>query len=283
MEIRFGGLPLIIAAVLSSVPAVLSPAAAQAPYPTLADFREGYWGSPIREGLPEVPGGFTLCRLQYTVVRNLPSGAGWSTDYPRGEFNLTTRLGELTTTWVSRWLNGDPGIAVVRPTDPDLFRCPFLFASDPGSGRLDAADVAALEEYFRKGGMLWADDFWGEAAWSFWTGEIRKVLPDLPIVDVPLDHPLMSIVYQVDRIPQIPNIQYWRRSGGGTSEFGAETETPHMRAIFDDDGRLLVLMTHNTDIADGWEREMDDNVYFRLFSPDAYAIGINVLIWSMTH
>jgi len=263
--------------------AVLGPAAVEAQYPTLANFREGYWATPIREGLPEVPGGFTLCRLQYTVVRNLPSGAGWSTDYPRGEFNLTTRLGELTSTWGSRWLNGDPGIAVVRPTDPDLFRCPFLFASDPGSGRLAAADVAALGEYFQKGGLLWVDDFWGEAAWRFWTEEIRKVLPDLPIVDMPLDHPLMSIVYQVDRIPQIPNIQHWRRSGGGTSEFGAETETPHMRAIFDDDGRLLVLMTHNTDIADGWEREMDDDAYFQLFSPDAYAIGINVLMWSMTH
>jgi hypothetical protein len=56
-----------------------------------------------------------------------------------------------------------------------------------------------------------------------------------------------------------------------------------MRAIMDAEGRILVLMTHNTDIADGWEREADDPAFFALFSPPAYAIGINVLVWIMTH
>jgi hypothetical protein len=42
-------------------------------------------------------------------------------------------------------------------------------------------------------------------------------------------------------------------------------------------------MSHNTDIADGWEREADDAAFFALFSPQAYAIGINVLVWIMTH
>ncbi len=268
---------------LAGVGGLLPSPAGAAQYPSLGNFSEGRWAAPIREGLPEVPGGFTMCRLQFQVVRNMASGAGWSTDYPRGEFNLTTRLRELTTTWTSEWLNEDPGIAVVRASDPDLFRCPFLFASDPGSGWFDEPEVLALREYLLKGGLLWVDDFWGNAAWGYWTDEIRKVLPEFPIVDVPLDHPLMSIVYHVERVPQIPNIQFWRRSGGATSEFGIETEVPHMRAIFNDEGRLLVLMTHNTDIADGWEREMDSDAYFLLFSPDAYAVGINVLIWSMTH
>ena len=57
----------------------------------------------------------------------------------------------------------------------------------------------------------------------------------------------------------------------------------HIRGIFDDDGRLLVLMTHNTDISDGWEREGEDDEFFYLFSPEAYAVGLNVAIWTMTH
>jgi hypothetical protein len=270
----------VIAAASLALP---EPGSAVPQEPSLSLYNEGRWASPIREGFPEIPGGFTFCRLQYTVARNLPSGAGWSTDYPRGDVNLTMRLGELTSTWASEWENSDPGVAVVKADDPGLFRCPFLFASDPGSASFTEEEILALRTYLQKGGLLWVDDFWGETAWRFWAAEAVRILPDYDIVDMPMDHPLMSIVYQVDRIPQIPNIQFWRRSGGETSEFGAETAEPHMRAVFDDNGRLLLLMTHNTDIADGWEREADDDAFFLLFSPDAYAIGINVLIWTMTH
>jgi hypothetical protein len=87
----------------------------------------------------------------------------------------------------------------------------------------------------------------------------------------------------VKRVPQIPSIQHWRRSGGETSERGYESAQTHMRGIFDDDGRLLVLMTHNTDISDGWEREGEDDEFFYLFSPESYAVGLNVAIWTMTH
>ncbi len=250
---------------------------------SLGTYSETRRSNPIREGMPSTPGGFTFCRLQYTVARSLRSGMGWSTDYPGADFNLTTRLSELTPTWLSHWENGDPGIAVVRPTDPNLFRCPFLFASDIGSATFSDEEVQALREFLLKGGLLWVDDFWQDRPWNFWVEEISRILPEFPIVDMPMDHPLLSIVYNVTEIPQIPHIGFWRRSGGQTSEFGAESAQVNFRAIFDDEDRLLVLMTHNTDIADGWEREMDDNEYFRLFSPDAYALGVNVLVWTMTH
>jgi len=256
-----------------------------APAPSLGSYTEIPRAAPIRSGLPEVPGGFTFCRLWFQSARSLPSGVGWSTDYPRGDFNLTMRLDELTTTWTSRWGNADPGIAVVRATDPDLFRCPFLFASDPGSASFSEEEVEALRRYLSKGGVLWVDDFWGELAWGFWAAELGRILPGAEIVELPPDHPLLSIVYQVEEIPQIPNIQSWRRSGGETSEFGAETENVTLRVVYGDGegGRIRVLMTHNTDIADGWEREMDDDEYFLLFSPSAYALGINILMWILTH
>ena len=239
--------------------------------------------TPGRSLLPEIPGGFTFCRLMYTRIRTEQRGQGWRTDYPEGDRNLTTRLSQLTPTPVSGWLDGRPGFAVLRATDPELYRCPFLFSSDVGTVGFSDEEAKNLREYVLKGGFLWADDFWGGRAWSHWVGEIGRIFPEFPIEDLPFDHPLFSIVYQVSEIPQIPSIQFWRQSGGRTSELGAMSATPRLRAICDDRGRILVLMSHNTDVADGWEREGEDYAFFARFSPDAYALGINILIWMMTH
>jgi hypothetical protein len=245
--------------------------------------QEGRYGAPIRSGIPSNRGGFVFCRLWYDAVRSMESGLGWSTDYPAADGNFMTRLEELTPTRIERWQNGEPGIAAVRATDPDLFRCPFLFMTDPGSVTFSDAEVEGLRLYLEKGGFLWADDMWGERAWSYFESEITRIVPDRPIVDLPIDHPLFSVHYLVPKIPQIPSWQSWSRSGGQTSEFGAETAVPHMRAIFDDDGRLLVLISHNTDIADGWEREGDVPEFFYRFSPEAYGLAINVFLWTMSH
>ena len=233
--------------------------------------------------LPQIPGGFTFCRLRYLQTRQEQRGQGWSTDYPNADRNLTTRLSELTPTSVSHWEDGRPGFVVVEAMSPQLYECPFLFASDVGTASFDADEVLRLRDYFAKGGFLWADDFWGTEAWRHWAEQMELVFPDLRIQDLPPDHPLFSIVYAVEEVPQIPSIQYWRESGGGTSEMGAQSATPRLRAIRDDTGRILVLMSHNTDIADGWEREGEDYEFFASFSPDAYALGVNILVWIMTH
>ena len=156
-------------------------------------------------------------------------------------------------------------------------------ATDVGELGFSVEEASAMRDYLLKGGFFWADDFWGSAAWSYFAAEIRRVLPEYDLVDLPMDHPLFSIVYTVPRIPQIPSINYWNSSGGDTSELGFDSSRPSMRAILDDTGRILVLATHNTDVSDGWERETYDPRYFQIFSPDAYAIGINIAIWVMTH
>ena len=243
------------------------------------------YGTRVRlgDGLPERPGGFTFCRLAFLEVRREPGGSSWDTDFPQAERNLTTRLSQLTPTLISRWEHGEPGFAVVRATDPELFECPFLFASHVGVTGFQPEEADALREYFEKGGFLWVDDFWGNAAWNQWARQMQIVFPEKEIVDLPIEHPLFGIVYDVPRLPQIPSIQHWRRSGGGTSERGFESRQPHIRAVLDDDGQILVLITHNTDIADGWEREAEDPDFFYQFSPDAYAVGVNIVIWMMTH
>jgi hypothetical protein len=142
-----------------------------------------------------------------------------------------------------------------------------------------------LREYLLKGGFLWVDDFWGEAAWAQWVAEIQRVLPpnEYPIKAITPTHQVFRVFFQVPKLPQIPSIAHWRRSGGGTSERGSESAVPQMYAISDSNDRIMVLMTHNTDISDAWEREGEDPRFFYQFSPDGYAVGINVLMYTMTH
>ncbi len=248
----------------------------------------GWRSAPHREGLPSAANGvtdrrFTFCRLLYQSVRREPMGHGWNTDYPGSDWNFMERLAELTTVPTAVWADGQPGFAVVRPGQDELFECPFLFASDVGTARFGEDEVERLRTYFRKGGTLWVDDFWGPWAWESWAAEIGRVLPGLAIVDVEEGHMILEALYEVSAVPQVPSIQFWRRSGGReTSEQGQASSEPHLRAIFDERGRPLVIMTHNTDVADGWEREGEDDAFFFAFSPDAYALGINIVLFTLS-
>ena len=95
-------------------------------------FYRGYSDVRLGHGLPDQPGGFTFCRLAYRSVRRDGSGDGGDTDFPQADRNLPTRLSELTPTPVSAWSRGEPGFAIVRVTDPFVYECPFLMATDVG-------------------------------------------------------------------------------------------------------------------------------------------------------
>ena len=247
----------------------------------------GELNTPIRRAPELFPDrNFSVCRLQYRQVRSEPNGGGWRTDYPYGEINLMIRLSELTKTPVSWEGARQPYYFVVSALDDALFQCPFLIASDVGTVGLTQPEADRLRQYLLKGGFLWVDDFWGDAAWEQWANEIGKALPpsEFPIEDVPLDDPLFRSQFIVTKVPQITNIRFWRMTRGAeTSERGAETDVPHLRAIRDLRGRIIVVMTHNTDVADSWEREGEDPAFFAQFSPDGYALGVNVLLHALTH
>jgi hypothetical protein len=228
-------------------------------------------------------GTFMVCKIMYTSIFSEPEGLGWATDYPYAGHNLMVRLAELTKTPVSRDEYGDPNYWVTGLTDDALFACPFTMGSDVGTIGLSQAEAARLREYLLKGGFLWVDDFWGTPAWRQWSSEIKRVLPEYPIVDVPPDHPIRNMMYRVDTIPQITNIRLWLRSGGQTSERGSDSPQADFRMIADEKGRIMVLMTHNTDIADSWERESESREFFLRFSPEGYALGINVALYAMTN
>ena len=231
-------------------------------------------------------GDFHFCRLMYPSAYRERGGQGWRTDYPGADINFSIRFAELTKAAVRRNGEGDPEYFVVRSSgDDNLFRCPFVHMEDAGTAQLSDADVRQLREYLLKGGFIWHDDFWGTFAWNNWEAEIARVLPPLlyPIVDIPITHSMFQTVYNVKQVLQVPAISQWRRMGGETSERGPDSAQVNTRGIFDEKGRLMVLMTHNTDISDTWEREGEDVEYFYRFSPEGYAIAINVMIYVMTH
>ena len=228
-------------------------------------------------------GAFHFCRVAYRSGRG--DGGGWGVDFPQADTNLSIRLSEMTRAPVSFDPSREPNHLVVRLTDDALFQCPFVMMTEVGAAFLDDDEVTRLRDYLLKGGFLWADDFWGEYAWSAWEAQIRKVLPagQYPIVELPRDHALFRTHFVVKRVPQIPSINYWMGSGGDTSERGLDSQTARALAILTPDGRPMVLMTHNTDLGDSWEREGDDPNYFYAFAIDGYAFGINVVLYSMMY
>lgn len=251
----------------------------------------GGWGR-FRSAPPRFPtseaafdGGFNFCRVMYSSQWREAGGQGWSTDYPDADVNFSIRYAELTKTRVSKQPGGQPSHFVTRLTDPWLSRCPFVLASDVGTMALRDDEVAALRDYLLKGGFLWVDDFWGSRAWDVFEQEMARVLDpgQYPFRDIGPDHAIYRTMFPLTELPQIPSIQFWRSTGGASSERGSDSAQPHLRGISDAQGRFLVLATHNTDISDAWEREGEDPEYFYTYSPNGYATAINIMLYAMSH
>jgi hypothetical protein len=248
-------------------------------------FQRRFARAPTLATEADFDGTFTFCRLYYTSVRSEYGGQGWWTDYPAADANFMIRLSELTKTRVSHDLDGQPNHLVVSAASPELFECPFVTIEDAGTARFNEAEVAGLRQYLLKGGFLWSDDFWGTLALENFEAELARVLPEpeYKVVALTNEHPIFRMMFEFGKIPQIPSINHWRRSGGETSERGYDSEHVNLRGIVDGRGRVMVLMTHNTDIADAWEREAEDPRFFYLFSPNGYAVGINIFLYAMSH
>jgi hypothetical protein len=244
----------------------------------------GRFFEPARSPTPDTfQGAFNFCRIMFGTSYD-GFGGGWYVDYPRADVNLSIRLSELTKTRITTDGDGEPDHVVIAMTDPALFECPFVMMTEVGNAFIGPQEAVKLREYLEKGGFLWADDFWGSYAWEHWVTELEKVLPpnEYKIFELPKDHPLFKQHFQISGVKQIASINFWAGSGS-TSERGADSAVARAMGVADKSGRLMVLMTHNTDFGDSWEREGDDPTYFYNFSVDGYAFGINVLLYSMSH
>jgi hypothetical protein len=228
---------------------------------------------------------FTFTRIQYDSGWGRGrgrGGGGWTVDFRDADLNFSFRLQQLTS------LKVDPEGKVLRLTDPELFSHPFLYIVEPGSLEFSEDEVKTLRRYLLSGGFLMIDDFWGEAEYENLYLEMKRVFPDREPQELPLEHPIFHCVFDLKEKPQIPNYGTGEESQftGVTWErgHGPGVETPHYRAIFDDKGRMMVIICHNTDLGDGWEREGVFEYYFREFSEKkAYPLGINIVFYAMTN
>jgi hypothetical protein len=218
---------------------------------------------------------FTFVRVAYGSWREWGGRPKWKTDYPDSDLNFSYRLAELTS------LKVDPNGKILKLTDPELFDFPFLYLIEPGEMTLEEDEVVALRRYLLNGGFLMVDDFWGEREWENLAGEMKRVFPDREPQELPLEHEIFHCVYDLKVKPQIPSIGHFL-SGETTERWDAPEA--HYRAIFDDKQRIMVIICHNTDLGDGWEREGANHDYFREYSEKyAYPMGINIVTYAMTH
>jgi hypothetical protein len=280
-ELRRGRRRLIAAIALAVVAALTAELHAQ--------FRQRGFGGRgfgnVRKATPaDFDGTFQFCRVAFASDFR-GDGGGWSADFPRADINLSIRLSELTKTRVGRDSYDEPTHLLIQLTDPELFDCPFIMMTEVGAASFNPSEVENLRAYLQKGGFLWADDFWGSYAWQWWEQQLRQVLPakDYPIVDLTPDHPLFHAQFDLKETPQITNIAFFTRTGGNTSERGEDSAVVHTRAVFDSHGRIMVLMTHNSDFGDAFEREGEDPEFFYKQSVPGYSFGINAILYAMTH
>jgi hypothetical protein len=200
-------------------------------------------------------------------------GGSWRTDYPKGDQQFLVVLKRLVRLNAYDWENA------VRLDDPILRRFPILYAVEVGRMDLTEAEVEGLRSYLEAGGYLIVDDFWGSREWAQFEYNMRRVFPERPIVDLPLDHPLFSAFYDIEEIKQVPNIN---NAAGGYQTHERDGYTPYVRGIFDDLGRLMVVVNWNTDLGDAWE--WAESPYYPLeYSTFAYELGANMIIYGMTH
>ena len=224
---------------------------------------------------------FTFVRIQYDSWGGRGFGGGnWRNDYPDCDWNFSFRLQQLTSLAV------DPNGKVMRLTDPELFDHPFIYMSNVQNMEFSDAEMEALRGYLLKGGFLMADDFWAPAAWRHVRSVMQRVFPDRSPRELPLEHEIFHIVYDLKELPQVPSIRAWRRGDKFEYWHGDPEgdEAPHFYGMFDDRGRLMALLCHNNDIGDGWEREGEEKEYFLQYSEKhSYPLGINIVTYAMTH
>ncbi len=209
------------------------------------------------------------------------SGTFWNIDYPDSDKNFIFRLHQLTSIEVN------PENVNIELTNPELYNYPFLYMCAPGYLELRDAEVKALRNYLLNGGFMWMDDFWGDNEWENVYDQMKRVFPE-PIYEpkeLTLQHPIFNCVFVLKKKPQILNYQ-WAEKGRpyGITWERPDARLPHYMAINDSKGRMMVLMSLNTDTGDGWEREGDNEWFFHTFSESqAYPLGINVVFYVMTH
>ena len=231
----------------------------------------GYGGRNRREAIqpnPPYDGRFSFVRLRYGPDYGFVSqGLPWSHDYPTGEQHFMKILNELS------YLNPHVDETSILPLDsPDLCKYPVAYMAEPGFLTLTDGEVAAFRTYLLKGGFVIFDDFAERrGGWDNFEAQMRRVLPEGRFVDLDASNPIFHAFFEIPNLDIIP--QYY------------DTGKPIFRGIYENNDptkRLLVMVNFNTDISEFWEfsdtglKPIDE-------SNEAYKLGVNYIIYGMTH
>ena len=223
-------------------------------------------------------GEYTFVRTIYDSPvgyrRGYYGGGTWTTDYPEADNNFIVGLRE----WAGTNLKIAPRPEQLEIMDDRIFDYPILYAVEPGFMELSTEQAARLREYLMRGGFLFFDDFWGEYEWQNVQEQFHKIVPEYEIKDLPLSHPIFHSYLDVEEKVQVPNVYNAQR--GITSEKGGIV--PHYMGIENKDGRLIAYISRNCDLGDAWEW-INDPVYPVKYGLPAYKVGINVVIYAMSH
>jgi hypothetical protein len=212
-------------------------------------------------------GRFTFARIRFNPL----GGEGgfrrdlkWDHDFPRAERNLMKIVRELSS--IRPYMNGGN---VFTADDPALHRFPIAYLSEPGFWTVSEAEATGLRSYLQKGGFLIFDDFFG-GHWFNFEAQMLKVLPNARIVRLEPSHPIFDSFFH------ITSFDYRHPYFGAASEF---------HGIFEDNDpskRLMVIVNYNNDIGDYWEWSDGGFVPIEL-SNEAYKLGVNYLMYALTH
>ena len=224
--------------------------------------------------MPDIAGEFAFVRVQYDSYYQGGFGYGpWSVDFPDADRNFLRGVARLSNVRVM------PEPIVLRLDDDQIFEYPFLYALEVGRNGgpyFSPSELSNLREYLLRGGFLLIDDFWGTREWQAFENAFSAVFPEREIVRLPADHEIFRVYYDTEGPQMIPAL-------GNTENLPErDVSDASVHAILDDDGRIMVLINWNTDMGDGWEHTYHPR-YPTRYANLAYQLGLNYLIYSMTH
>ena len=222
---------------------------------------------------PPLPHEFYFTRgIYHSVADTDPWGPRWAIDFPEADRHFLVALKRLSLVDAS---SEDNALALGTEQLRDY---PFVYVVEAGALDLDARDAKAVRDYLLSGGLLMIDDFWGTWAWDNLVAQMKQIFPERGLVDVPLSHPVFHCFYDIQQLLQVPNVALADKEH--TYEY--DGRVPHVRGLFDDDGRLMVIVNWNTDLGDAWEWA-DSPDYPLRFSNFAYQLGINIVIYALSY
>jgi hypothetical protein len=219
-----------------------------------------------------IPGEFALGRLRYRSPRDRGRfRSRWGIDANKGDRIFINLLQRLTR------INAQSIETIVDVDDDEIYNHPFLVAISIGDWQLSPGQARRLRNYFDRGGFLLVDDFHNEREWAGFMVGMHMIDPSLEAGELEDNDPAFHTVYDLGQRFRVPGANVVH--GSQVERGGVE---PHWRTIRDRKGRMMVAISFNQDMGDGWEWA-DDPDYPEKYSSEAIRLGVSYVVYAMTH